>query len=187
MRHFVVRTELSLVCTGSSHAVCTDCYDAIAVITKASLQQLLLRCRWDYSETIREALGRLFTSRRKVLAVLDADRSHVLDLIKEAQRYFEDSAQTVAAAEETASRSVEDVGDSHRRKTLRTIADRARRLALRATEQQRNKRAETLQVASTITSSIVADMVNRLVSNRCGPSSKLVFAKTLSAHLELQP
>ncbi|KAL3162410.1 hypothetical protein ABBQ32_010081 [Trebouxia sp. C0010 RCD-2024] len=116
---------------------------------------------WDYSETIREALGRLFTSRPKVLALLDADKSHVLDLIKEGQRYFEDSAQDVAAVEETATRSVEDVGDRHRRQTLRSIADRARRLALRVTEQQRNKRAETLQVASTITLSIVADMKNR--------------------------
>ena len=110
---------------------------------------------------MREALDRLFTSRRKVLALLDADKSHVLDLIKEAQRYFEDSPEDVAAAEETATRSIEDVGDRHRRKTLRSTAARARRLALRVTEQQRNKRAETLQVASTITSSIVTDLVNR--------------------------
>ena len=103
------------------------------------LECAVVGCRWDYSETIREALGRLFTSRRKVLAVLDADKSHVLDLIKEAQRYFEDSAQDVAAREETATRCVDDVGDRHRRKTLRSIADRARRLALRVTEQQRNK------------------------------------------------
>ena len=122
---------------------------------------LLLGCRWDYSETIREALGRLFTTRRKVLAGLEIDKSHILDLIKEAQRFFEDSPQVVAAAEETATRSVEDVGDRHRRKTLRSIAARARGLALRVTEQQRNKRAENLQVASTITSSIVSDMVNR--------------------------
>lgn len=96
-----------------------------------------------------------------MLAGLDVDKSHILDLIKEAQRFFEDTPQDVAAAEETATRSVEDVGDRHRRKTLRSIAARARRLALRVTEQQRNKRAENLQVASTITSSIVADMVNR--------------------------
>lgn len=96
-----------------------------------------------------------------MLAGLDADKSHVLDLIKAAQRYFEDSPQDIAAAEETATRSVEDVGDRHRRKTLHSIAARARRLALRVTEQQRNKRAENLQVASTITSSIVADMMNR--------------------------
>lgn len=101
-----------------------------------------------------------------MLALLDADKSHVLDLIKEGQRYFEDSAQDVAAVEETATRSVEDVGDRHRRQTLRSIADRARRLALRVTEQQRNKRAETLQVASTITLSIVADMKNRWVTHR---------------------
>lgn len=122
---------------------------------------LLLGCRWDYSETMREALGRLFTSRRKVLAGLDVDKSHILDLIKEAQRFFEVSTQDVAAAEETATRSVEDVSDRHRRKTLRSIAARARRLALRVTEQQRNKRADNLQLASTITSSIVADMMNR--------------------------
>ena len=96
-----------------------------------------------------------------MLAGLDVDKSHILDLIKEAQRFFEHSPQEAAAAEETATRSVEDVGDRHRRKTLRSIAARARRLALRVTEQQRNKRAENLQVASTITSSIVADMVNR--------------------------
>ena len=122
---------------------------------------LLLGCRWDYSETIKEALGRLFTSRHKVLAGLDVDKSHILDLIKEAQRFFKDSPQEAAAAEETATRSVEDVGDRHRRKTLRSIAARARRLALRVTEQQRKKRAGNLQVASTITSSIVADMMNR--------------------------
>lgn len=118
-------------------------------------------CRWDYSETMREAIGRLFTSRRQMLALLDADKSHVLDLIKGAQRYFDDSAADIAAAQESATRSIEDVGDRHRRKTLHSIAARARRLALRVTEQQRNKRAENLQVASTITSSIVTDMVNR--------------------------
>ena len=96
-----------------------------------------------------------------MLAILEADKSHVLDLIKESQRFFEDSPEDIAAAEETAARSIEDVAARHRRKTLRAIAARARRLALRVTEQQRNKRAENLQVASTITSSIITDMVNR--------------------------
>lgn len=101
------------------------------------------------------------SSRREMLALFDADKSHVLDLIKEAQRFFEESAQDATAAEEAATRSIEDISDRHRRKTLRAIAARAERLALRVTEQQRNKRAENLQVASTITSSIVTDMVNR--------------------------
>lgn len=115
---------------------------------------------WDYSETMREALGRLFTSRQKVLALLDSDKAHVLDLIKEAQRYFE-SAQEAAAADDARTRSIEDVSDRHRRKTLRIIAARARLLALRVTEQQRSKRTQNLQVASTITSSIITDMVSR--------------------------
>ena len=117
---------------------------------------------WDYSETMREALGRLFTSRQKVLALLDSDKAHVLDLIKEAQRYFE-SAQEAAAADDARARtrSIEDVSDRHRRKTLRIIAARARLLALRVTEQQRSKRTQNLQVASTITSSIITDMVSR--------------------------
>ena len=115
---------------------------------------------WDYSETMREALGRLFTSRQKVLALLDSDKAHVLDLIKEAQRYFE-SAQEAAAADDACTRSIEDVSDRHRRKTLRIIAARARLLALRVTEQQRSKRTQNLQVASTITSSIITDMVSR--------------------------
>lgn len=95
-----------------------------------------------------------------MLALLDSDRAHVLDLIKAAQRYFED-VQEAAAADEIAPRSIEDIGNRHRRKTLRKIAARARFLALRVTEQQRSRRTQNLQVASTITSSIITDMVSR--------------------------
>ncbi|KAL0029268.1 hypothetical protein WJX79_006326 [Trebouxia sp. C0005] len=115
---------------------------------------------WDYSETMHEACGRLFTSRRKVLATLDSDKAHVLELIKEAQRFFE-IEQDATGLENDAVRSIDDVGDRHRRKTLRAIAARARLLALRVTEQQRSKRTQNLQVASTITSSIITDMVSR--------------------------
>jgi hypothetical protein len=109
---------------------------------------------------MHEACGRLFTSRRKVLATLDADKAHVLELIKEAQRFFENE-QDATALENDAVRSIDDVGDRHRRKTLHAIAARARLLALRVTEQQRSKRTQNLQVASTITSSIITDMVSR--------------------------
>ncbi len=109
---------------------------------------------------MHEALGRLCASRTKVLAILDADKSHVLELIKEAQRYFENELEATAS-EGVIARSIEDVSDRHRRKTLRIIAARARTLALRVTEQQRSKRTQNLQVASTITSSIITDMVNR--------------------------
>ena len=109
---------------------------------------------------MQEAIGRLFSSRRKMLALLDSDKAHVLDLIKAAQRYFED-VQEAAATDEAASGSIEDVGNRHRRRTLRKIAARARYLALRVTEKQRARRTQNLQVASTITSSIINDMVSR--------------------------
>ncbi|KAL0047060.1 hypothetical protein WJX82_005420 [Trebouxia sp. C0006] len=115
---------------------------------------------WEYSETMHEACGRLFTSRRKVLATLDSDKAHVLELIKEAQRFYENE-QDATGLENNAVRSIDDVGDRHRRKTLHAIAAWARLLALRVTEQQRSKRTQNLQVASTITSSIITDMVSR--------------------------
>ncbi|KAL0039208.1 hypothetical protein WJX77_011442 [Trebouxia sp. C0004] len=130
---------------------------------------------WEYSETMHEACARLFTSRRKVLAILDSDKAHVLELIKEAQRFF-DNEQDAAGHEHNAVRSIDDVGDRHRRKTLHAIAARARLLALRVTEQQRSKRTQNLQVASTITSSIITDMVSRaLMSGRMNRRRSVVL------------
>lgn len=58
-------------------------------------------------------------------------------------------------------RSIEDISNRHRRKSLYAVADKARQLALKVTEQQRAKRTQNLKVASTITSSILIDMINR--------------------------
>lgn len=112
---------------------------------------------------MHEACGRLFSSRRKVLAILEADKGHVLELIKEAQRFFANE-QDAAAADDNIVRSIDDVSNRHRRDTLRAIAAQARCLALQVTQRQRSKRTQNLQVASTITSSIITDMVNRYAS-----------------------
>ena len=97
-----------------------------------------------------------------MLALLDTDRAQVLDLINAAQRYFEDVLEA-SAADTVASRSLEDVGNRHRRKVLQQIAARARLLALNVNAQQRSKRANNIHSASTITSSIITDMIRRLV------------------------
>lgn len=123
--------------------------------------RLRCHCRWDYSETCQEAFGRLFTSHRKTLAILDADQKHILELIKAAQPYFQSNDQNDSQSDEHEQRSIEDIYNRHRRSSLYAVANKARMLALRVTEKQRAKRTQGLQVASTITSSILTDIANR--------------------------
>lgn len=117
--------------------------------------------RWDYSETCQKAFGRLFTSHRKAVATLDADQEHILDLIKAAQPLFPSKDQNDGKSDEHEQRSIEDIYNRHRRRSLYAIADKARMLALRVTEKQRARRTQNLKVASTITSSILTDMATR--------------------------
>ena len=116
--------------------------------------------RWEYSDTMEEALGRLFSSRQGKLAGLDSDRAHVLELIKESHRYFDD-AQETAAVKDTQLCSIDSIANRHRRKSLRKIAASAQHLTLQVMQQQRSVTIENICVASTITSSIISSMVNR--------------------------
>ena len=105
----------------------------------------------------------MFTSHRKTLAALDNDQKHILQLITAAQPYFQSKDQNSGESEEHEQRSIEDIYNRHRRNSLYAVADKARMLAMRVTERQRAKRTQNLQVASTITSSILTDMAIRYV------------------------
>lgn len=124
-------------------------------------------CRWDYSETCHEAFGRLLLSHDKTTAVLDTDQKHILELIGAAQPYFQNKDHKTSLSGEHGQQSIEDIYNRHRRSSLYAVANKARILALGVAKQQHAKRTQGLQVASTITSSILTSMANRLIMHKC--------------------
>ncbi len=117
--------------------------------------------RWDYSETMTEAIHRLCSSRPGMLALLSTDSEHVLDLLLEAQRFFGKQLAGGVDLGTAQSRLIADLGNRHRRKVLLAISESSCQLATRAKALQRGSSLKSVEVASVITSSIVTAAIRR--------------------------
>ena len=100
-------------------------------------------------------------SRADALAMLQADRTHVAELIVEAQQYYAEDCEAVCGM---STKKIGDVGNRHRRKTLLSLSDYSGYLGMKATKLQGLQATESVVVSSTITASIVADMMLRCVA-----------------------
>ena len=93
--------------------------------------------------------------------MLQADKTHVAELIAEAQEYY---AEDREALSDTSAKKIGNVGNRHRRKTLLSLSAYSGYLAMKATKLQGMQAADSVGVASTITASIVSDMMLRSVA-----------------------
>lgn len=107
-----------------------------------------------------DALHRLCSSHPGTLALLKADKAHVLELIFESQRFFKER-QAEADSDTPQSLLIADFGNRHRRKTLLSISKSSCQLAMKARDVQRGTVLKSVEVASIITSSMVTDMIRR--------------------------